>query len=180
MNKDEFNTFLQTNLDHYDQFILEGVDFFTNKYSGDSEKAKNRITSIWNEHLNTIYAVARANILKEPTQGISWDDYIASNNILDQIDNSLINVDFSDFDDENHLYNKFDEKGHRVTTYEGFTGYIAEDMKEYFYEMYLKQDWNVVPGHWPSMETERDVDEWIDSMNDFFDSLEKKIKNKTL
>jgi hypothetical protein len=40
MNKDEFNTFLQTNLDHYDQFILEGVNFFTNKYSGDSEKAK--------------------------------------------------------------------------------------------------------------------------------------------
>lgn len=53
MNKDEFNIFLQTNLDHYDQFILEGIKFFTNKYSGDSEKAKDRITEIWNENLNT-------------------------------------------------------------------------------------------------------------------------------
>lgn len=178
MNKDEFNIFLKNNLNYYNHFILEGVEYFTNKYSGNSIKAKDRVSTIWNENLNTFYAVARANIIKDPTKGISWGDYIATNNVLNQIDEGLKQVDFSFLDNENHLYNKFDEKGHRVTTYEGFTGYIAEDMKEYFYEMYLKQEWNVVPGHWPSMETKQDVDDWIDSMSEMMNRVMDKVKSK--
>lgn len=178
MNKEEFKFFLQTNLDNYDQFILDGIKFFTSKYSGDSEKAKDRVTNFWNENVNTFYAVARANILKDPTQGISWGEYIGSNNVLEQINEGIKNVDFSFLENEDHLYNKFDERGHRITTYEGFTGYIAEDMKEYFYEMYFQQDWDVVPGHWPSMETKQDVDDWINSMSEMMEHVMDRVKRK--
>lgn len=70
---------------------------------------------------------------------------------------------------------KYDERGHKVTTYEGHTGYIAPGIKEYFKEKYLAQAIRVVFGHWPSMETKADVDEWIDSlklMEKMFDAIQ--------
>lgn len=60
---------------------------------------------------------------------------------------------------------KYDDKGHPITTHEGHSGYIAPEIKEYFRHQYLSQGIRVVPGHWPSMETKEDVDQWISSLN---------------
>ncbi|WP_445448716.1 recombinase RecT [Enterococcus faecalis] len=57
-----------------------------------------------------------------------------------------------------------DDKGHEVTTYEGHTGYIAPDIQEYFEQEYAKSGVKVVPGHWPSMETEAEVDHWLEGL----------------
>ncbi|WP_314063496.1 hypothetical protein [uncultured Vagococcus sp.] len=70
---------------------------------------------------------------------------------------------------------KFEERGHKVTTHEGHTGYVAPEIKEYFVEKYMEQPIRVVPGHWPSMETKQDVDKWIDSlrfMRKLFDEMQ--------
>lgn len=61
---------------------------------------------------------------------------------------------------------KYDERGHKITTHEGYTGYIHPDIKEYFLEQYKQAPFRVVPGHWPSMETKEDVDNWIRDMSD--------------
>ena len=57
-----------------------------------------------------------------------------------------------------------DNKGHKITTHEGFSGYVHPDVENYFVEKYNQASFKVVPGHWPSMESEKDVDDWIDSM----------------
>lgn len=79
------------------------------------------------------------------------------------------------------MTDKFDSKGHKVTTYEGHTGHIAPEIKDYFKEKYLAQDIRVVPGHWPTMETKADVDKWIGSLGlirtmfeDMFDEEEEE------
>lgn len=75
------------------------------------------------------------------------------------------------------MKNKYDEKGHEIKTYEGYTGYIAPEIKDYFKEKYLAQDIRVVPGHWPSMETKKDVDDWLETlalMNSFFDQSDNE------
>lgn len=59
---------------------------------------------------------------------------------------------------------KRDSKGHKITTHEGFSGYINPKVADYFEEKYSQASFKVVPGHWPSMETEKDVDEWINKM----------------
>lgn len=59
---------------------------------------------------------------------------------------------------------RYDERGYEITTMEGFTGYISPEIVEYFAEKYNGQDVKVVHGHWPSMVTKNDVDEWIESL----------------
>lgn len=65
---------------------------------------------------------------------------------------------------------KYDARGREVTTYEGHTGYVSPEIQSYFGERYMSQPIRVVPGHWPTMETKKDVDEWIKSLA-LFDSL---------
>lgn len=79
------------------------------------------------------------------------------------------------------MTDKFDSKGHKVTTHEGHTGHISPEIKNYFKEKYLAQDIRVVPGHWPTMETKADVDKWIGSLElirtmfeDMFDDEEEE------
>ncbi len=67
---------------------------------------------------------------------------------------------------------EFDSRGKKITTYEGHTGYIEPSIKEYFEEQYSKQSWRVVPGHWPTMETKKDVDNWIRNKNIIMEILE--------
>lgn len=50
------------------------------------------------------------------------------------------------------------------TTYEGHTGYVNPEIKEYFEEQYSQCGIKVVPGHWPSMNTKEDVDKWIKNL----------------
>lgn len=57
-----------------------------------------------------------------------------------------------------------DDRGYKITTYEGHTGYVAPEIADYFTEQYNKSEIKVVPGHWPSMETKEDVDSWIESL----------------
>ncbi|MCK9470703.1 MAG: hypothetical protein M0Q88_02990 [Bacilli bacterium] len=40
-----------------------------------------------------------------------------------------------------------------------------EEARLYFIEEYQKQDFRVVPGHWPDFATKEDVDKWIDFQN---------------
>ncbi|MGA4724184.1 hypothetical protein [Carnobacterium maltaromaticum] len=74
------------------------------------------------------------------------------------------------------MTDSFDSKGHKITTYEGHRGFVSPEIKDYFKEKYLSQGVRVVPGHWPTMQTEADVDKWISSlklietmMDDMFD-----------
>lgn len=75
---------------------------------------------------------------------------------------------------------RYDERGKRITTFEGFTGYVDESVEEYFNEQYGKQDWNVIPGHWPTMETKEDVDNWIQEQNELLEMVRamREQKNK--
>lgn len=41
---------------------------------------------------------------------------------------------------------------------------VAPEIEAYFIEQYEKQETRVVPGHWPKMETKKDVDNWIDDL----------------
>ncbi|HGF8065787.1 TPA: recombinase RecT [Enterococcus faecium] len=59
-----------------------------------------------------------------------------------------------------------DDRGYKITTYEGHTGYVAPEIADYFTEQYNKSEIKVVPGHWPSMETKEDVDSWIESLKE--------------
>lgn len=57
-----------------------------------------------------------------------------------------------------------DERGHKIRTYEGHTGYVNSEIQNYFEEKYSQASFKVVPGHWPSMESKEDVDNWINVM----------------
>lgn len=39
---------------------------------------------------------------------------------------------------------------------------MREEAKLYFIEEYQKQDFRVVPGHWPDFATKEEVDKWIE------------------
>lgn len=55
-------------------------------------------------------------------------------------------------------------------------GVIHPDVEDYFIEKYEAHPINVVPGHWPDMNTKEDVDEWIkalDIIHANFDNLDK-------
>ncbi|MFW3588066.1 hypothetical protein [Vagococcus fluvialis] len=75
---------------------------------------------------------------------------------------------------------RYDERGRRITTYEGYTGYVDDSIREYFLEQYEKQDWKVVPGHWPTMETKEDVDNWITSQNELMETIRKTYIEKNI
>ena len=68
---------------------------------------------------------------------------------------------------------RYDDRRKRKTTREGFTGYIAPEIKDYFLKRYEEQEWRVVPGHWPTMETKEDVDKWIENENKLVKILEE-------
>lgn len=70
---------------------------------------------------------------------------------------------------------KYDEKGYEITTYEGYTGYIAPEIEAYFEQEYQKAGIKVVPGHWPSMETREDVDEWVASLKEMEAAMNEMI-----
>lgn len=70
----------------------------------------------------------------------------------------------------------YDERGHEITTYEGYTGYISPEVEAYFEQEYQKAGIKVVPGHWPSMETKEDVDEWIASLKEMEASMNQIIR----
>ena len=176
MNKSDFKDYLQNNLSEYDNFIQQGIDHFKKKYHGDSQKAIKKVSNIWDENVSTFYAVARAEILSNGF--ISWISYLEDNNILEEIDQGLSNADFSFEDDNETTYSMLDERGHQITTREGYTGFIDAEVKNYFFEKYFEQDWKVVAGHWPSMESKQDVDEWIESMNSLMAAIDKKADAK--
>lgn len=64
-----------------------------------------------------------------------------------------------------------------MPTYEGYSGYIAPELKEYFEEKYFGQGIRVVPGHWPAMHTKQDVEAWLENlkiMDALFDDTEEE------
>ncbi|EPH93159.1 hypothetical protein D920_03125 [Enterococcus faecalis 13-SD-W-01] len=176
MNKQEFITYIEENLEfsHLD-FYNKAVEHYKSTGRYNTKECEQEAVKLWKEELSTFYAVARAEILNKD---ISWEDYLSEFEVLTQIERALEDTDFYYVQENEKRYKKYDERGHRITTMEGFTGYVAEDIKPYFYEMYLKQEWNVVPGHWPSMETKEDVDDWIESMTDMMEKLHEQIKKQ--
>lgn len=171
MNRDEFIVYIEEVLESsYLNFYEKALSYSKSCGKFDTAGAEKEAARLWKEEAGTFYAVARAEKLKS---NCSWKDYIEDFEVLAQIESTLEDADFSYLLENERTYNKYDERGYRVTTTEGFTGYVSEDIKDYFFEMYLKQDWNVVPGHWPTMETKEDVDTWIESMNNLLERIEK-------
>lgn len=46
-----------------------------------------------------------------------------------------------------------------------------EEARKYFIEEYRKQDFRVVPGHWPDFANKDEVDKWIDIMSKLSKSM---------
>jgi hypothetical protein len=174
MNKEEFTTYLENVLESsYLNFYDKALAYSKSCGKFDTLGAEKEALRLWKDESGTLYATMRAEVLNH---NCSWEDYIEDFEVLSQIESALEDVDFSYLLENEHTRNKYDERGYRVTTTEGFTGYLSEDIKEYFFETYLKQDWKVLPGHWPTMENKDDVDNWIETMNSFFDRVDKKRK----
>lgn len=175
MNKKEFKKYLEENLTYFSYFMDKTREYYDKKYKYPSEKLKKEVQKAWISELNTFYSIFRADLLQSGKNPELWKDYMKEKGILEHIDSSLKEVDWSYADLNEHMYNEFDERGHRITTFEGHTGYLDEDIKEYFYEQYTKQEWNVVPGHWPSMENKEDVDIWINNMNELMNHIQLQM-----
>lgn len=71
------------------------------------------------------------------------------------------------------MNDRYDFKGYKIRTREGLTGYVAPEIRGYFEQQCLASGFRVVPGHWPSMETREDVDEWIEKQNELLRWLEE-------
>lgn len=52
---------------------------------------------------------------------------------------------------------------------------MREEAKLYFIEEYQKQDFRVVPGHWPDFVTKEEVDKWIDFQKNSTKSIKRVI-----
>lgn len=52
---------------------------------------------------------------------------------------------------------------------------MTEDIKKYFFEQYKKQEFRVVPGHWPDFRTKKEVDDWISMMTGLCKLVEKEF-----
>lgn len=55
---------------------------------------------------------------------------------------------------------------------------MTKEVEDYFFEQYQKQNFQVVPGHWPDFETKKDVDDWISMMVGFGKFVEEKFGNE--
>lgn len=53
-----------------------------------------------------------------------------------------------------------------------------EEARKYFIEEYQKQDFKVVPGHWPDFATKKDVDKWIDMQNNIMKAARELFDKK--
>lgn len=177
MNKEDFRKYLEANLKEYQNYMNQ-VREYIEKKKDISANIETQISNYWESELNTYYATVRAHMIKEDVALSNWKQFLSDKNILAQIDSGLSESDFYYVEQNEEMYTKLDERGHRVTTFEGYTGYIAEDVKDYFYEQYFQQDWDVVPGHWPSMESKKDVDSWIAQITEMLDMVIKKHKEQ--
>lgn len=177
MNKKDFKSHLETNLVEYQHYINQIREYLKKKNDVDTD-LETQVSEYWESEVNTYYATVRAHMLKDGVDLSEWQQFLSTKDILAEIDAGLSESDFYYVEQNEKMYTKLDERGHRVTTFEGYTGYIAEEVKDYFYEEYLKQEWDVVPGHWPSMESKQDVDNWIDQMSTLIADLMKRRKEK--
>lgn len=73
-----------------------------------------------------------------------------------------------------------------VCNYHNYPTYIKEAIEKrevqlYFEERYKEANFRVVPGHWPEFKTKKDVDHWINDMEQLSSLLNfKKEKSKLI
>lgn len=51
------------------------------------------------------------------------------------------------------------------------------NLEEYFYSEYQKQDIRVVPGHWPDFQTKEEIDKWIEGLQMHKKMMEELFKD---